>query len=217
MWDNIKEIIGTMSPVLGGMIGGPVGATVGTLIAKTLGVEDNPKAIEEALKNNPDALVKLRELENTKEIAILQMELETKKLGVNSILEDKRMNNDRNRDFLSDVQNARTMQIENLKQDDKFSKRFIYVLAAFWSVFSAVYIILITFGTIPTANIRFADTILGFILGTIIATIINFFLGTSDKSGEKDLPLEIQKAIEEFKIKQKEDEELKKLRKEVKL
>ena len=206
MWENIKEIIGGASPLLGSMIGGPVGGAVGTIIAKALGVEDKPEAIEKALRNKPDALLKIKELENTKEIAILQIELETKKLGVNSILDDKRINNDRNRDFLSDVKDARNMQIENLKQDDKFSKRFIYLLAAFWSLFSAVYIMLITFGTIPAGNIRFADTILGFILGTIIATIINFFLGTSDRSNEKDLPHEVQKAIDEFKRNQKGEE-----------
>jgi len=202
MWDNIKEIIGSASPLLGSMIGGPVGGAVGTLIATALGVEDKPEAIEKALKNNPDALLKLRELENTKEIAILQMELETKKLGINSVIEDKKIGNDRNRDFLLDRQSARTMQIENLKQDDKFSKRFIYILASFWSLFAAIYIFFITFGTIPAANARFADTILGFLLGTIVATIINFFLGTSDKTSEKDLPLEMQRAIEEFKAKQ---------------
>jgi hypothetical protein len=33
--------------------------------------------------------------------------------------------------------------------------------------------------------VRFADTILGFLLGTVVATIINFFLGSSAGSKEK--------------------------------
>lgn len=78
MWESIKELVSGVAPTVGTLIGGPAGAAVGTLVAKVLGVEDRPEAIEEALKNNPDALVKIRELETSKELAILKMELEHK-------------------------------------------------------------------------------------------------------------------------------------------
>lgn len=80
---------------------------------------------------------------------------------------------------------ARAMQTAALKQDDKFSKRFVMYLAIFWSITAVSYIFFITFGSIPEANVRFADTILGFLLGTVVATIINFFLGSSAGSREK--------------------------------
>lgn len=80
---------------------------------------------------------------------------------------------------------ARDMQKVALQQDDLFSKRFVYYLASFWSFVAVVYIGLITFMTIPEANVRFADTILGFLLGTVIATIVNFFLGSSQSSKDK--------------------------------
>jgi hypothetical protein len=85
-----------------------------------------------------------------------------------------------------DTANARNMQVEALRQDDKFAKRFIYIFATFWSIFAASYIAFITFGTIPTDNQRFADTILGFLLGTVVATILQFFFGSSMGSKEKD-------------------------------
>lgn len=85
-----------------------------------------------------------------------------------------------------DVANARNMQVEALRQDDLFSKRFIYIFATFWSIFAAGYIAFITFGTIPADNQRFADTILGFLLGTVVATILQFFFGSSMGSKEKD-------------------------------
>ncbi len=69
---------------------------------------------------------------------------------------------------------------EHLKQ------YFSYYLAGFWSVGAATYIVFITFGTIPEANVRFADTILGFLLGTVVATIINFYFGSSEGSKKKD-------------------------------
>ena len=80
---------------------------------------------------------------------------------------------------------ARAMQVAALNQDDKFSKRFVMYLAIFWSLTAVTYIFLITFGSIPENNVRFADTILGFLLGTVVATIINFFLGSSAGSKEK--------------------------------
>jgi hypothetical protein len=80
---------------------------------------------------------------------------------------------------------ARAMQVAALNQDDKFSKRFVMYLATFWSLTAVVYIFLITFTNIPELNVRFADTILGFLLGTVVATILNFFLGSSASSKEK--------------------------------
>lgn len=80
---------------------------------------------------------------------------------------------------------ARAMQVAALNQDDKFSKRFVMYLATFWSLTAVMYIFLITFTNIPELNIRFADTILGFLLGTVVATILNFFLGSSASSKEK--------------------------------
>lgn len=85
-----------------------------------------------------------------------------------------------------DIANARNMQVEALRQEDTFAKRFIYIFATFWSIFAAGYIAFITFGTIPADNQRFADTILGFLLGTVVATILQFFFGSSMGSKEKD-------------------------------
>lgn len=81
---------------------------------------------------------------------------------------------------------ARDMQKVALQQDDIFSKRYVYYLATFWSFVAVGYIFLITFLTIPEANVRFADTTLGFLLGTIVATIINYFFGSSKSSLDKN-------------------------------
>jgi hypothetical protein len=88
--------------------------------------------------------------------------------------------------YLQDTQSARNIQIAALQQDDIFSKRFIYYFAIFWAISAIVYIGAITFMDIPKDNVRFADTILGFLLGTIVAQIIAFFYGSSRSSQSKD-------------------------------
>jgi len=85
------------------------------------------------------------------------------------------------------TKSARDMQKAALEQDDVFSKRFVYYFASLWSIASIVFIFGITFITIPEGNERFADTILGFLLGTIVATIINFFYGSSKGSQDKNV------------------------------
>ena len=62
-----------------------------------------------------------------------------------------------------DRADARSMQKEALKQESWFAKNFIYIFAIAWSIFAFAYIGFITFGNIPQQNIRFADTILGFL------------------------------------------------------
>jgi hypothetical protein len=84
-----------------------------------------------------------------------------------------------------DRQSARQMQMTALQQEDLFSKRFLYYYAMAMSGFAALYIAAVTFVPIPEANIRFADTILGFLLGTVISAIIQFFFGSSWGSQEK--------------------------------
>ena len=85
---------------------------------------------------------------------------------------------------LENTKNARDLQKAALQQNDLFSKRFIYYLAVFWSVVSSIYFFLATFTEV--VNEEMADIILGFLLGTVAGSIINFFFGSSAGSKEKD-------------------------------
>ena len=100
-------------------------------------------------------------------------------------LQLKRLDLEREQSYLNDVGNARAMQMSALSQSDVWSKRFVYIFAAAWSIFACGYIGAITFYPIPTGSERFADTILGFLLGTVIGSILNFFFGSSMGSKQK--------------------------------
>lgn len=107
--------------------------------------------------------------------------VELEKLALANKQEDNRSNEASMKIQADEYANTRNMQIENLKQDDKFSKRFVYYFAIFWSAFAVIYLTGITFAEIPKENIRFADTTVGFLLGTVVATLIGFFYGNSIK------------------------------------
>ena len=141
--------------------------------------------VKKGIKSLTGIDLESKELTPEQKAKLVEMEVEIKKIDFEKLKLDYQNTND-----------ARDMQKVALQQDDIFSKRFVYYLATFWSFVCVIYIFFITFGNIPSDNVRFADTILGFLLGTIIATIINFFLGSSKGSSDKQ---EIINKINEVK------------------
>jgi hypothetical protein len=87
---------------------------------------------------------------------------------------------------LKNMEGARNMQLQAMQSDDPLVRRFVYYFIGFWSILSSIYIGCITFVDIPDENVRFADTILGFVLGTMVASMFQFLLGSSLGSRNKD-------------------------------
>jgi membrane protein required for beta-lactamase induction len=155
----MNELLGLLkglAPAVATAVGGPLGGLAITAIADKFGVADDVEAVAKAIAGDPEAASKLAELD------LRQFELE---------------NQDRD--------SARHMQETALTQDDKFAKHFIYWFAWFWSVGSMAYFFAITFGTVPASGKDFGNIILGFLLGTAVATIISFFYGSSKSSKDK--------------------------------
>ncbi len=68
MINEVINIISKISPILGTALGGPIGGAAGivaSLISKALGGVDmsDPTKVIEAIKNDPEAERKLKELE----------------------------------------------------------------------------------------------------------------------------------------------------------
>ena len=104
-------------------------------------------------------------------------------------IEMRRIDADIEKAYLADTDSARRMQMEALKQDDLFAKRFVYWFSIAWSLFAMVFLLSTTFMDIPEKNVRTVDTVLGFLLGTAISSIFSYFLGTSYSSRSKDVTI----------------------------
>jgi len=154
--DELLTLLKGIAPAVATAVGGPLGGLAVTALANKFGVADDVKAVTTAILGDPEAASKLAELD------LRQFELEN-----------------------ADRDSARHMQETALTQDDKFAKHFIYWFAWFWSVGSMVYFFAITFGQVPASGKDFGNIILGFLLGTAVATIISFFYGSSKSSKDK--------------------------------
>lgn len=136
-------------------------ASVVSQVAKDITGATTLQGIDSALQNSPELVVELRK----------------------AVMADAHIQEQMR---LADVADARSMQKAALGQEDIFSKRFIFYYAIAWTVFVFIYIFGITFIGIPPESVRFADTILGFLLGTGMAAIMQFFFGSSHGSKTKD-------------------------------
>lgn len=154
--DQLFNLLKGFAPALATAAMGPAGGAIISMVANKLGVSDTVAEVTAALAADPEAGKKMRELD----------------------LEYAKMDKE-------DRDSARQMQIAALQQDDKFAKHFIYWYAWFWSVGTTIYFFCVTFIPMPQGGRDFANIILGFLLGTAVATIISFFYGSSKSSKDK--------------------------------
>jgi hypothetical protein len=81
-WSDIGGIVGKAAPIVGTLLGGPAGAAVGALVASALNVPNDPDAVSVALAGNPDAMVRVQELQLTARVELekLSVQAETIRL-----------------------------------------------------------------------------------------------------------------------------------------
>lgn len=168
-WSNLSNVIGKVAPVLGTLLGGPVGGTVGTLISTVLGVENNPDAVLNELKTNPESVLKLQELQLThkeklEELSIKKIELE-----------------------LVDLQNARNRQVESEKATGKKDYN-LYVLA--WTVVIGYFglIFFLLENNVPEDKTGVVYMLFG-TLATAFGAVMQYFFGSSAGSKQKAIEL----------------------------
>lgn len=141
----------------------------------TGGLGELPSQIIGLLENKQN--IKLQESEREAMMEQIKMQIEA---------QTAQHVNDMEAAHLADVDNARKMQIEALKQDDKFSKRFVYYLASFLILSATVFGIILAFVEIPTINENLFEMFAHVYLFAGAVTVVNFFFGSSKSSHDKN-------------------------------
>ena len=165
-WKDVGEIVAKGAPILGAALGGPVGAiagAAGSLVASFLGCEDSPQAVEQAITQNPDALLKLKELEAKQQAQLIGWQ-------------QAQLNAE-----LANVQGARAREVELAKAGHGGAwitgiVSLVVIVGFFWMLNSVV--------SSPSVS-EPALLLLGS-LGTAFGAVVNYYLGSSLGSFRKD-------------------------------
>ena len=75
-WSTVAQDVAKSAPVLGTLLGGPAGGAIGSLVASALGVQNNASDVSQALVTDPDAAVKLKQIESDNSVKLHELVLE---------------------------------------------------------------------------------------------------------------------------------------------
>lgn len=168
-WNKVGQVVKQGAPLLGTILGGPLGAAAGgvvSLVCSALGIkEETPDAVMAAIQGNPDAMLKLRELE-------LANQSELAKLALQS-----------DQSYLADRQSAREREIEIVKATGKRDIN-LYILA--WMVVSCFFLLvgILMKINLPETNVGPINQLFG-AMSTGFGMVLQYFFGSSRGSDTK--------------------------------
>lgn len=161
-WKQVgNTAISVGAPLLGGALFGPAGAAVGSIIAGKFGVspESTPEQVLAAIKGDPDAALKLRQIETT-HVERLQ-ELENERLRIET----------------ADVQNARSAHQHHWMP----SVITMVMCAMFGCIVGALFV-----WAIPGDNKDIVVYMAGQVSG-MMASCVTYWVGSTRASANKDM------------------------------
>lgn len=170
-WKELgRLVVEKGAPLLGGVLGGPGGAALGGVVASMFGGDpENPKALAQAIQGNPDAAVKLRELEARHQERLEELALEEK------------------RAYLADRQDARARDVSLAKaKGGNWRGDALAVIAILGLV---ALILALLFVQIPQGPARDVLLMLSGGLVAIVKDVYAFEFGSSRGSKDKDAAL----------------------------
>jgi hypothetical protein len=162
-WKDIAGVVGKAAPILGTLLGGPAGAAVGGLIASALGTSADPADVAAAMQN-PDAAIKLREVEARRQVDLQALVVDQAKAELAASTADRASARDR-----------------EAKTGDTLTPRTLAMLVTVG--FFGVLAWLLSFGKPDTGG----DALLVMLgaLGGAWASIISYYFGSSAGSAAK--------------------------------
>jgi|LGVF01.1.fsa_nt_gb uncharacterized membrane protein len=176
-WKDIGQTIGKVAPMLGTLLAPATGGAsiaIGALVSSVLGVENEPQAIADAIKNDPEALIKIKELEFKEQESLRSQVLELAKLE--SAKYDKAHD---------------TYQSKN-EMADEVAKQIIARNLPLIGILVVLNVAIVYFFKENATLIAIASNVIGISIGNLFAerqSIVNFFFGSSLGSKEKSMQI----------------------------
>lgn len=154
----IKNVVGAIAPTLGSALGGPLGGQAASVVAKVLGCDPEPKAINNAIQSaTPEQMLELKKAEQSFELQMKELEVDVFKLET------------------QDKQDARS----------RFSKDWTARIIGIAMVGGFLgYIFLVTLQPPEQNSEALINLVLGY-LGGLASAVISFYFGASN-SPDKD-------------------------------
>ncbi len=171
-WKDIGKGVAKTLPLIGSVLMGPAGGAAGTLIAAALGVDDEPTAVAEAIRKDPEAALKLRDLELRHKKRWEELRLKGEALA----LEERKA-------ILQDKANARRREIELVKAGDRKGAAMTHVVAllVIAGFLGALAALLFTAADPGEAGLLLIGQ-----LSTAFGVAVAYYLGSSLGSKAKD-------------------------------
>ena len=163
-WKDVAQVVGKAAPLLGTLLGGPAGGAVGAMVASALGTGNDPASVAAELSANPEALVKLREVEANRTVRLQEIVADQAKHDLATAAADRSSARER-----------------EAKTGDTFTPRTLAMLVTVG--FFGVLAWLLAYGKPDTGG----DALLVMLgaLGGAWASIISYYFGSSAGSAAK--------------------------------
>ncbi len=161
-----KKLVKMGAPMLGTAVGGPAGGALGSLVAKMFNADpEDPQDMMLKIEADPEAAVKLQQLEKDHKVRLEELALEQYALG------------------LKDVASARAREADIVRTT---GKKDINLYALAWCVVCGFFILcwVLMKYPIPTGQSEAVFMLFGAV-STGFGTVLAYFFGSSKSSSDK--------------------------------
>lgn len=167
-WKDVGKTVASIAPILGTVLGGPVGliaGAAGSLIANALGVESDPSAVQAAVAADPEAIVKLKQIEADHQNRLLDWQTQQ---------------------IQADLENVKSAREREVKMAQAGAGVASWLPPALISTIVSVGFFVVLYKYLQAPNDMGAGALL--LLGTLAAAfsaVVNYYLGSSLGSAQK--------------------------------
>lgn len=81
-WSDLGKTIAGYAPLLGSVVGGPAGGAIGSVLASAFGSENTPLSIIAAIESDPEAAIKLKQVELTHKVELEKIAVDLAKTEI---------------------------------------------------------------------------------------------------------------------------------------